>query len=65
MKNIFQPKFGSKAQKSVLKLGFLHFLKFGALVFLEIAYNHSLQQSQTTSKGKTHQKIFGAQIWVK
>ena len=33
--------------------------KCGLLVFLEIAYNDSLQQCITSSKGKTHEKNFG------
>ena len=43
------------------KLGrvFCHFLEFGSLVFLEIAYNDSLQQFLPSSAGKTHESIFG------
>ena len=41
-------------------LGFLrvfcHFLKFGSLVFLEMAYIDSLQQCVTSSRGKIHKK---------
>ena len=37
---------------------FCHFLKFGSLVFLEIAYNDSLQQCLISSRGKTHKKKF-------
>ena len=44
---------------------FCHFLDFGSLVFLEIAYSDSLQQCPTFSKGKTHKKMFGAQIRVR
>ena len=33
-----------------------HFLKFGSLFFLEIAYNDSLQQCITSSIGKAHEK---------
>ena len=59
MKKLGGPKFGPKWQKSVLKLGlFSHFLKFGSLVFLEIAYNHSLQQC-LTYRNKIHKKNFG------
>ena len=43
---------------------FCQFLKFGSLVFPEIAYNDSLQQCLTSSKCKTHKKI-GVQIWAK
>ena len=39
-------------------LFFCHFLKFGLLLFLEIAYNGSLQQCQTSSRDKIH-KNFG------
>ena len=38
---------------------------FGSLVFLEIAYNYSLQQFETSSRGKTHEKEFLDQIWAK
>ena len=44
---------------------FCHFLKFGSSVFHEIVYNDSLQQSITSSRRKTHEKIFGDQIWAK
>ena len=40
------------------KLGFFHFLKFGSLVFREIAYNDSLQQCLTTNRCKTCKKMF-------
>ena len=42
---------------------FRHFLEFGSYVFLEIAYNDSLRQCLTSSRGKT--RVFGAQIWAK
>ena len=38
---------------------FVIFLKFGPLVFLEIAQEDSLEHCLTTSKGKTHGKNFG------
>ena len=41
------------------KWGFCHFIKFGLSVFLEIAYNDSLQQCLKSSRGKTHEKYFG------
>ena len=44
---------------------FFHFLKFGLLVFLEIAYKDILQQCITFSRGKTHEKKFGDQIWTR
>ena len=50
-KNFLGPKFGPKVPKSGPKLVlFLHFLKFASLVFLEIAYNDSLQQCLTKKK---------------
>ena len=64
-KKILGPKFGPKGTKSGLKLGVLHFLKFGSVVFLEIASSDSLQQCRTSSRGKTHEKNLGNQIWVK
>ena len=39
-------------------LVFWHFLKFGSLVFLEIAYIDSLQQCLTCSRGKIQEEIF-------
>ena len=45
---------------------FLHFFEFGSLVFLEAVCNDSLQQSLTSSRGKTREKKnFGIQIWGK
>ena len=44
---------------------FCHFLKFGLLVFLEIAQSDSLEQFLTTSRGKTHKKIEEGQILTK
>ena len=38
------------------KAFFCHFLKFGSLVFPEIAQNDSLEQFLTTIRGKTHEK---------
>ena len=38
---------------------FCNFIEFGLYVFLEIAYNDSLQQYLTSSDGKTHNKKFG------
>ena len=59
-KKFWGPKFGAKGSKSGLKLGFFcQFLRFDSLVFLEIAYKDSLQQCITSSRGKTHKKIFG------
>ena len=36
---------------------FCHFLEFGSLVFLEIAYNDGLQQCLTSSRGKAREKF--------
>ena len=45
-------KFGLDGPKSAPKLVFFgHFFKFGLLVFLEIAYDDSLQHCQITSGG--------------
>ena len=42
---------------------FCHFLKFGPLVLLGIAYDGSLEHCLTTNRGKTHRKkIRGPQI---
>ena len=52
------PKFGPNKPKSGPKLVsffFFHFLTFGSLVFLDFAYNDSLQQF-LTNIGKTHRK---------
>ena len=40
---------------------FCYFLKFCSLVFLEVAYNDSLQQVEVSLT----EKIFGDQIWLK
>ena len=37
---------------------FCYFFKLGSLVFLDIAYNDSLEQCLTCSRGKTHKKYF-------
>ena len=42
-----------------------HFIEFESQAFVEIAYNDSLGQYLTSSRGKTHEKNLGAQIWVK
>ena len=65
MKKILEPKFGPKRPKSVLKPVFSsHFLKFGSLVFLEVAYNDSLQICLAFRRGKIHEKNFGGpNLW--
>ena len=44
---------------------FCHFLWFGSLVSLKIAYTEGLQLDITSSRGKTHKKKIGDQIWDK
>ena len=41
---------------------FPHLLEFGSLVFLEIVYNDSLQQFLTSSRGKSHENIWGPNL---
>ena len=65
MKKIFWSKFGLKSPKSGPKLGYLSFFMFDTLVFIEIAYNDSLQQCITSVRKKLSQKSFGEKIWVK
>ena len=51
-----------KKSQNIMKMivgFFCHFLKFGSLVFLEIAYNDSVKQCVTSSRGKIHKKVFG------
>ena len=67
-KKLGGPEFGPKGSKAVKNLVFLcHFFKFGSVVFLEIAYNDSLQQCVIFCKSKTLKKVFweGRQIWAK
>ena len=42
-----------------------YFLKLGSLIFLDIAYNGSLQQCITSSRGNTHEKSFGIKFGPK
>ena len=59
MKKHFQgPNLGQRGRNWPETSFFPHFLKFGVLVFLEIACNYSLQQCITYSKDKTHEKNF-------
>ena len=61
-----QPKFESNWPKSGPKLGFFyHFLKFGSLVFLQLAYNDRLQEFITFSRVKPTKKVLGDLIWAK
>ena len=57
MKKNFWAQVWAKEAKIALKTRFLfNFLKFGSLVFLEIAYNDNLQQFLTSNRGKTDEK---------
>ena len=51
----------SHAQNEVLD----HFLEFGSLVFLEIAYNDSFQQCLISGRSKTHEISFSpfSRVW--
>ena len=60
-KKKLQSKFEPNGPKSGPKLGFLYFLKFHSLFFLEIACNNSLQQCLTSSRGKIYVKF----LWPK
>ena len=58
MKNFFGPTFGPKGSNLVPRLGFFcHSLKFGSLVFLEIACNCNLQQCQLLVEVKPTKKF--------
>ena len=64
-KKIWGLKFGPNELKSGLKLGFCYFRKFGSLVFLYIAYDDSLEQCLTTSRGETYEKnCWGGGDWA-
>ena len=56
-KKVFGAQLWAKEAKIRSKTRFFcHLLQFGLLVYLEIAYNDSLQQCITSSRGKTHEK---------
>ena len=57
-KKILGSKFGPKGPKSGQKLGFLPVSQVWFISCLEIAYNDSLQQCITSSRGKTHETDF-------
>ena len=44
---------------------FCYFLKFGSLIFFEIAHSDSLQQCLACSRGKIFEKILGPTLWSK
>ena len=59
MKKFLGAQIWAKGTKIVLESSFFcHCLKFGSLVFLELAYNDSLQQCLTCRRGKIHEKKF-------
>ena len=53
------PNLGQRGQHQAQNYAFCHFLIFGSLVFLEIAYNNSLQQCMPFSRVKLTKKIGG------
>ena len=57
-KKLLGPNLGQRGQNRVWKLLFCHILMFGSLVFLEVAYNDSLQQFLTSRRGKIMKKSF-------
>ena len=57
-KKIGGSNFGQVDQNRARNWISCHFLKFGSLVFLEIAYNDSLQQFLTFSRSKICEKSF-------
>ena len=52
------PNFGQRDQNPAQNQVFCNFLKFGSLVFLEIAYNDNLQQCLTSCRGRICEKKF-------
>ena len=52
-------KFGPNGTKSGPQLGFLLFSQVWFIVFLEIAYNNTVQQFLTSIRGKIYEKKFG------
>ena len=52
-------KFGPNKLNHAQNYVFRHFLYFGSTVFLEIAYNNSLKQCLTSSRGDTYEKNWG------
>ena len=53
---------GSAALKQAQNGFFRHFPEFESLVFFQSTYNNSLQQCLISSRGKTHERNFGAKI---
>ena len=50
---------GQMGQNRAQNKVFCYFLKFDSLVFLEIAYNDSLQQCLISNRSKFHEKKLG------
>ena len=59
-KNFCSPNLDPTGLNQVKNEVFLHFIKFGQLVFLELAHNDTLQQYLTSSRGKRHKTNSGA-----
>ena len=57
-KKISGPNLGAMGLNQAQNEVFYHFLEFGSYVFLEIAYNETLQQFITSNRGTTYEKIF-------
>ena len=53
-----EPNLGQNRRKTGPTLVFCHSLKFGSLVFLQIAQDESFEDCITTRRGKTRQKKF-------
>ena len=59
-KSFASPNLGQVGQNQAQTSFFsFHFLIFGSLVFLEIAYNESLQKCLSSSTGKIHKNTLG------
>ena len=55
---------GQMGQIQVKNQAFCDFLTFSSLVFVEIAYNDSLQEYLISSGGKSTKNNFWAKIWT-
>ena len=64
-KKIWGPNLVQSGQNRASNQFFCYFFKLGLLVFLKIAYNDSLQQYVTCSRGKISEKHVWALIWSK
>ena len=67
---IHEKHFWTQIWVKLVKIGskikfFCHFRKFGVLVMFSFRWNDSLEQCLITSRGKTHKKKLGGQIWAK